>query len=795
MYTGGAGRRASHLWQMPLLLLALALLLTTTGLYVDGRPVILLNQKLSVARELIHNDRPDAAAESVARLMSAGEPMPAQCEGKVHLLLAEALDAAQKQRKQSIPANHTRIIEQTQIALAQGVRPSGDIHRRLGESYEALGQPVEAVSQYRRAIAMDPARSLRLQRKVIDLQLAQNDWAPAESSLDAYLASSEIADAERAWALSVKAQLTIDRGDYAGAQKLLSKSLELDKDPIAQAEANYRLGVCAWKQGKLDDAAKLLAAARTAFRGQHPLDADAAYALGAIAQAKSDFAGAVALFDKIIAAYPDSTAAPAARFARGLCGIEKRGGGGGGDDDAAAVADVRASAVELAKSSPAMRAQVVTGLQKASALLADRENYQAAADLLGEEQAIATNPSSGYFQRLGAVYEKRARQVEQSAADAVAAAEKVRRQQLARDFTRRAGDAYLMIVRAKLSAGESDYPDAMWHAIDLYDRAANAIGAAAALEVFVSDHAADPIAPEALLRLAGIYESTGQADKAISAYNRLRGAYPKSIASAKAVLPLAGLLEKSPQTTPLARRALAELVDDADAAKRSPDDYRAALFELGSLCYRAGDVKDATLRLEQFVSQFPRDDRAGEAMFVLGECHLLSARPTSDAAQLASGVDDITSTSKELERTAGERKQHLAKAAEMFARCGETYSSQPPTRDADRRYQMLAELRRADCAYELGDYANAIASYQVTATRWADEPVALAASVQVVNAYRALNKLDEARTANERVRFLLAKMPQGAFADTGTPAGGPVMGKAYWNQWLRWSQVATASTW
>jgi hypothetical protein len=148
-----------------------------------------------------------------------------------------------------------------------------------------------------------------------------------------------------------------------------------------------------------------------------------------------------------------------------------------------------------------------------------------------------------------------------------------------------------------------------------------------------------------------------------------------------------------------------------------------------------------------------------------------------------------------MERTAGERKQHLTKAAELFVRCCEAYSTHPPTRDADRRYQMLAELRRADCAYELADYGNAIASYQVTATRWPDEPVALAASVQIVNSYRALNKPDEARTANERVRFLLAKMPQGAFAETGTPAGGSVMEKSYWNQWLRWSQVATASTW
>src|SRR5205809_3057704 len=101
MYTGGARRRLSHLWQLPLLLLSLFLFFATACLYVDARPTINLNQKLSVARALLHNDRPDAAADVVNRLMAA-EELPAEAEGQVHLLLAEALDAAQKLRKQSV---------------------------------------------------------------------------------------------------------------------------------------------------------------------------------------------------------------------------------------------------------------------------------------------------------------------------------------------------------------------------------------------------------------------------------------------------------------------------------------------------------------------------------------------------------------------------------------------------------------------------------------------------------------------------------------------------------------------
>src|SRR5439155_8787480 len=118
-----------------------------------------------------------------------------------------------------------------------------------------------------------------------------------------------------------------------------------------------------------------------------------------------------------------------------------------------------------------------------------------------------------------------------------------------------------------------------------------------------------------------------------------------------------------------------------------------------------------------------------------------------------------------------QKKQRLTQAADLFARCGDAYSAQPPTRAVDRQYQKLADLRRADCAFEMGNFGQAIAQYQAVASRWPDDPVALAACVQVANAFAAMNRTDDVRTANERVRALLARMPQGAFAETGMTSG------------------------
>src|SRR5688572_16671294 len=452
MYTGDARRRLSHLWQLPLLFASICLFVGAAVLFVEGRPKITLNQKLAAARGYLRDDRPDAAVESITRLLSA-EKFPRDVEGQIHLALAEALDAAQKQRQQGVPAIHVKIIEESQIALAQGVKPSGEIHRRMGENLEALGKPVEAVGQYRQAIAMDPSRAIRLQRKVIDLQLASSDWAPAEASIDAYLAAPQIADTERAWAKLTKAQLLIDRGDYVDARRLLDEAISLDPNEIAQAEARYRLGVCAWKLGNLDDAQKQIATARTAFRGQHPLDADAAYALGKIAMERHDPKSAASLFDIVIASFPQSSVAPLARLSRGVVRIQK-------GDDEQGLFDLK-TATELAKSTPTLREEALAALRKASPLLAARANQQGVLELLACEQALEPAPPAGFFARLSEAHEARAAQIEQSIADA-APPEKLRREQLFRESCDKAADAQLAYSRALLAVNDAAYGEAMW---------------------------------------------------------------------------------------------------------------------------------------------------------------------------------------------------------------------------------------------------------------------------------------------------------------------------------------------
>src|SRR5580658_1645294 len=212
--------RLMELWQLPLLLVSMGLFGFAAYLFIDPKPGLTIDQKIDVARLYLRNERPDAALDQLNKIITT-EQLDQPREGGVHLLLAEAIDDAQKQKRIDLPSNREQIIEQTGLALSMGVKTTAAIQQRLGESYEALDRPTEALDHYRQAMAMDADHALSLQRKVIDLQLSENDAGPAEASLELYLRSSDLSAGERAWALCERAKLLVDQGEFVKARALL----------------------------------------------------------------------------------------------------------------------------------------------------------------------------------------------------------------------------------------------------------------------------------------------------------------------------------------------------------------------------------------------------------------------------------------------------------------------------------------------------------------------------------------------------------------------------------------------
>lgn len=764
----------AQLWQFPLLLISVGLFAFAAYLLMDWGPGLSIDQKIQLARDFLQQQRPEAALAHLNKLL-ATEKLDAQRQGQIHLLLAEALEQGQKQLSISIPVNHRRIIEQTKLAVSRGVKLDAEAYRRLGESYQALNKPVEAIDSYRRAMALNAEYTLWLQRKVIGLQIEQEDQAGAQASLDVYLQQPKLTDAERSWALGQKAQLLIDQGEFVAARILLDQALNLAGDPVSQGEVNYRLGYCAYKLNDPDQAERYLRAAREQLQVRHPLDAEACYLLGRIYQDRNDPATANSFYQILLTTHIDSKVVPLGRLGRGICRIMLK-------QEEAGLSDLQEMMQEIQRrpSRAKMADQILVGLRQACSLLAARENYQGALEVMAYEQILQPEPSAAFFERLGAMFEKRADQLE-STIGAAPPAEKIRRTQQVRQMRIRAGDAYIAYSQKLTLTDDKGYGEAMWHGIDLYDRAAAVQYVISALELFVTERPDDKLAPDALLRLGRAYQAAGLFDKAIAAFQRNQFRYPQSLAASKSAVPLAqAYVAKGPEYYGKAESVLLSVVDNNRLIDPDAEEFKQALFDLGQLYYRTNRFEEAVARLEEFTQRYPNDQRMGQLLFLMADSYRKSASLLD--IRLASAESGGASALADLAEAAAAKRDRLAKAKALYDRVIELYRTQPPASDVDKLYLKLSHFYRADCLYDLGNYAEAVRLYDAAAFRYQEDPSALAAYVQIVNAYCAMGKIDEARTANERAKWLLRRIPPEAFSD-----GSFSMPKAYWEQWLKWT--------
>jgi len=129
---------------------------------------------------------------------------------------------------------------------------------------------------------------------------------------------------------------------------------------------------------------------------------------------------------------------------------------------------------------------------------------------------------------------------------------------------------------------------------------------------------------------------------------------------------------------------------------------------------------------------------------------------------------------------AAARRDRLARAKAYFDRVVEKCRTDPPTGDLEKLYLKLSHFYRADCLYDLGEYEEAIRLYDAATLRYQDDPSSVAAYVQIVNAYCALGRKEDARTAIERAKWLLKRMPEAAFDEARDS-----MPKEAWDGWLR----------
>lgn len=766
------GTSLSQLWQMPLLLASLGLFGYATYLLWDPTAPPSVDQRLDVAKKLLTVERPEAAVEQLNSILKLDNLTAAQ-KSRTHILLAEGIEQYQDQRKTIIPALQTKIIEQTRMALMDNQQIDAAGYRRVAKAFESLGQVSEALDYYKRSAALDPDRSLRLAKKVIELELQGSDTVAADQELKEYLKSPALTDAERCWALGERAQVLTDLKQFAEARSVLQQALRMSQNTLQEGEINYRTGYVSYNLGELDDAERSLRIARDQFRGNHPLDADACLLLGKIHQDRRQAEMAESFYKTILSDYPESKAVPLARLGLGMCRAARR-------DDDGAVADLTTLAKEIDELPKlvSIKDDVIAGLRQAGGWMGSRGNAKGALDLMAAEQLLHPEPEGDFFNRLTEAFATRADQIETSLADA-APAERIKRQQQVRELRHRAADAAIAYSRKQTAVDDRAYGDSLWRGIDLYERSADIPSAISTLELFITERPTDPLTPDALLRLGQAYRSIGQFDKAIAAYQKNQSSYPKSLAASKSAVPLALAYEaKGPDYFGRAQTVLESVLDNNPLLDPKSEEFRQALLELGMLNYKSGRYEQAIARLNEFKSRYEKDENIPQVLFMTADSFRKSSQQLSQKLATASAADPGFDPA-EIDST---KRQRLGQAKALYDQSIEKFKQVPPSDDTEKLYEKLAHFYRADCLYDLGEYEKSIPLYDTAAFKYQDDPSALAAYVQIVNAWCRLNKPEQAKAANERAKWVLRRIPPEAFTN-----GTFSMPKEYWEQWLKWS--------
>jgi TolA-binding protein len=325
------------------------------------------------------------------------------------------------------------------------------------------------------------------------------------------------------------------------------------------------------------------------------------------------------------------------------------------------------------------------------------------------------------------------------------------------------------------------FASSLWRSADLFDRAGDQPEAISAFQNYAESMPSDPRYAEALFRQAEALRAMGDFAAAADVYRGLIESKEENanvdigaLADASHVpLAQAYLYDEDPSNDADAETLL---VSSIDGSMGSTDTqlYRDALLELAGLYDRTDRPERAIERYDEFRSRFPDDLETGAVVFRLADAH----RRLGD---LIDGSLAQPMPAAERNRRIVEMNEHrrnaISRYEDSIAILGERHES------ALGIFEGIA-LRNAhfylgDCAFDLGEYDQAIVYYDRARDRYGEDPASLVAMIQIVNAYIQTGQIGRARTANERAKRFYAMMPDEVWDDPDLP-----MDREDWERWL-----------
>ena len=798
-----ATRPRSNLWQIPVILLSLALIVG--GLYVASQraPRDDFEGALDQVEEFIAARLLDAAEQ---RLRDGIEPNLLRAtllqQARFHSVVGDMIHAKVAGEPAQFIKNAAAICEKYAKSRELGATLSPAQLERWAEALVATNAIAAARERLREiegiAVADESEldRRNRVLRRIVEHGLHQPDLSYQEllGLLGEYRADQLLSVADEAWAIARQAELRLEAGFASEAIDRLivdMRRLEARADAhgeVPLGELYTLLGRGFFEQGELERAEYYLRLGQSEFTGPAPVRGAGLVLLGRIAIATGNQDDAFEIFNEVVRDYVGTPAALPALLGRADVRAVL-GDHAGAVEDYTEVCSITQEQLPRRDVTPQRVARSLTDRHDA-ALAAENLELALTYVSLAERLFDAAEMPAECLVRIASTSR-------QLADDLVAAAvgaspedfmldsmdPAVRRE--ANTHYKRAGDYYVRHARAIAASPTEDqeWADSLWLAADSYDHAGWHDFAESYFSEYISSRPHDdPRRSEATFRLAQAHHAGGNWDAALTYYMRVLQEHPRSPFASQSHVTVADCL------VALGRQTEAEQhLEEVLAGKwfLTPDarDYREAHMMLGRLLYDRGAFIRAIEHLDQVVKRYPDEPRIQEYAFRLADAHRAHAAELEAQARLAPARSDQ-------QRLRELRAESLRIALDLFAGVRDAYEGRDARRLDELQQSFLrhAYLYRADCAYNLGLYEQAIDLYDMAARKYSDHRVSMTALIQIVNCYHQMGDAERARAAHNRALVRLRQLPDASFDD---PAA--LLDRQAWEQWLRNSPLNVAS--
>ncbi len=767
----------SRLWQVPLFLASLVLL------------------GLGVARFMSRMEPAwPVRFDQVVAQTEAGAFVEADRLGRE---LLEDTDAAEKQRQallyaqladirwRSIQATGDRsreqltgFLEYATRALAAGATLSAEMNRRVGEAHLELGEPRQAVLFFEQAVRGDPTLGPALLRRVIEIR-RDRDGLTGEgllSALDDYLGREGLSTEQRHWALEQKLEALLALGRLDEAEALIARLGATEPAGAIDRLLRFHQAVVLARRGEALAADDLLIALA------EELDpADALYPRVQLLRGQliwpDNPAEARAVLDDVLTRVPGTDLAAAAQATLAQAYSRLRMPEPAREAFSEALRVLRKQGPSAYLDLPGLRAMLSA---ERAALLERGQPAHAVALAELERQALeAQAPPASVGERLellgqlAGAHRALAEQAAKALQDDSLAPE--RREALEaerRGALLSAGAVFRERATLARRSHDAIHGESLRQAARAFEDAGELAQAIDALQAFADGRPSDADLPEVLFALGQACQQAGRYQEAIDAYTRNLTRTPDSerhVMASQGLIPLAVCwMATGAEGYDKAQEILESILADEDVVTPDSALYRDALYALGRLHFQQGRYPQAVAVLGEAIQRYPGQpargedpeakaqrelfDRATAGAFMVAEAYRRSA------GQAQRQADQATQPAPR-ERLLRARVDQLTQADQTYQRVIDRLEQLPGPLDAVQEgYRRNSYFGRADCMYELGQYAQAVQRYEHAVFLFQDDPAAVGGLMQVYNCHMHTGQMPHARAAVERARVLLRRI-------------------------------------